>query len=35
VPAAVYLSLMAASSLGTYFDLHVKKAGYRHQKVSS
>jgi hypothetical protein len=33
VPSAVYDGLMAADSHGTYFDRHVKKAGYRYQKV--
>jgi hypothetical protein len=33
VPAEVYAGLMAASSHGTYFDAHVKHAGYRYAKV--
>ncbi|MBD1834456.1 KTSC domain-containing protein [Cyanobacteria bacterium FACHB-472] len=33
VPSSVYLGLMAASSHGSYFDQHVKKAGYSCQKV--
>lgn len=28
VPASVHAGLMAASSHGSYFDAHVKKAGY-------
>ena len=33
VPESVYNGLMAASSHGSYFDSHVKKAGYRYRKV--
>jgi hypothetical protein len=33
VPSSVYAGLMAASSHGSYFDQHVKKAGYSYQKV--
>lgn len=34
VPSSVYAGLMAASSHGSYFDQHVKKAGYSYKKVS-
>lgn len=33
VPASVHASLMTASSHGTYFDSHVKKAGYAFNKI--
>jgi len=33
VPIDVYAGLMSASSHGTYFDAHVKQAGYRYAKV--
>lgn len=33
VPASVYSGLMSASSHGSYFDAHVKKAGYSFRKV--
>lgn len=33
VPASVHASLMAASSHGSYFDTHVKKAGYPFKKL--
>lgn len=33
VPASVHASLMAASSKGTYFDAHIKKAPYRFRKL--
>lgn len=33
VPERVYSGLMAASSHGSYFDSHVKKAGYRFRKI--
>lgn len=33
VPSAVHAGLMAASSLGSYFDTHIKKGPYRYQKV--
>ena len=33
VPRSVYDGLMAAASHGSYFDAHVKKAGYRYEKV--
>lgn len=33
VPEHVYHGLMAASSHGSYFDAHVKKAGYVYRKV--
>jgi hypothetical protein len=33
VPSGVYAGLMSASSHGTYFDAHVKQAGYRFTKV--
>lgn len=33
VPSSIYSSLMAASSHGSYFDLHIKKAGYSYRKI--
>ena len=33
VPIDVHAGLMSASSHGTYFDVHVKQAGYRYAKV--
>lgn len=33
VPAHVHAGLMSASSHGSYFDAHVKKAGYRYRRV--
>jgi hypothetical protein len=33
VPQTVYDGLMAAGSLGWYFDEHVKRAGYRYRQV--
>jgi hypothetical protein len=33
VPSSVYSGLMAASSHGSYFDQHVKKASYSYRKV--
>jgi hypothetical protein len=33
VPEAVYSGLMSASSHGSYFDSHIKKAGYPYRKV--
>lgn len=33
VPTDIYVGLMSASSHGTYFDAHVKQAGYRYTKV--
>jgi hypothetical protein len=33
VPSSVYSGLMAASSHGSYFDRHVKKARYSYQKI--
>jgi hypothetical protein len=33
VPSHVHAGLMAADSLGAYFDAHVKKAGYQHAKI--
>lgn len=35
VPSAVHAALMAASSKGQYFDIHVKKVGYAVKKISS
>ena len=32
VPQSIY-SLMSADSHGSYFDAHVKKAGYSYRKV--
>ncbi|MBC6436158.1 KTSC domain-containing protein [Nostoc sp. HG1] len=33
VPSSVHSGLMAASSHGSYFDQHVKKAGYAYRKI--
>lgn len=33
VPATIYNGLMNASSHGQYFDVYVKKAGYRFRKM--
>lgn len=33
VPASVHAALMSASSHGSYFDLHIKKAGYSYRKI--
>ena len=33
VPAYVHAGLMSAASHGSYFDAHVKKAGYRYRRV--
>lgn len=33
VPAAVHAALMSASSHGSYFDAHIKKAGYPFTKL--
>jgi KTSC domain len=33
VPASVYAGLMSASSHGSYFDQHVKKAGYPYRRI--
>ncbi len=33
VPEEVYRDLMSAGSHGSYFDQHVKKAGYSYAKV--
>jgi KTSC domain len=33
VPESVYSRLMAAGSKGTFFDQHVKKAGYSYQQI--
>jgi hypothetical protein len=33
VPEHIYQGLMAASSHGSYFDAHVKKAGYSYRRV--
>lgn len=34
VPYAVYEGLLSASSVGRYFDVNVKKAGYAVRKVA-
>jgi hypothetical protein len=34
VPREVHAGLMAAGSHGMYFDIHVKKAGYRYTRVN-
>jgi hypothetical protein len=33
VPESVYRGLMQAASHGSYFDSHIKKAGYRYRQV--
>jgi hypothetical protein len=33
VPSPIFSGLMTASSHGSYFDQHVKKAGYSYSKV--
>ncbi len=33
VPSAVHEGLMNSSSHGTYFDGHIKKAGYSYKKI--
>lgn len=33
IPSSVYAGLMAASSHGSYFDAHIKKAGYSFTKL--
>lgn len=33
VPEHVFLGLLSAPSHGEYFDQHIKKAGYRFQRV--
>jgi hypothetical protein len=33
VPESVYRGMLAASSVGRYFDANVKKAGYRFRQV--
>ena len=33
VPSNVYSGLMSASSHGTYFDAHVKQAGFRYARI--
>lgn len=33
VPAHVHGGLMSASSHGSYFDAHIKKAGYPYRRV--
>lgn len=33
VPESVYQGLMSASSHGQYFDSHIKKGGYRYNKL--
>lgn len=33
VPVSIYDGLMSASSHGTYFDRHIKKAGYSYKKI--
>lgn len=33
VPKEVYEGLLSASSVGSYFDQHVKKAGYGYSRV--
>lgn len=34
VPDSVHQDLMAATSIGRYFDLNIKKAGYAAHRVS-
>lgn len=33
VPASKYEALMKANSHGTYFDVHIKKGGYRYREI--
>jgi hypothetical protein len=33
VPGSVYEGLLAAESRGVYFDEHVKRAGYKYERV--
>jgi hypothetical protein len=33
VPIDIYAGLISASSHGTYFDAHVRQAGYRYAKI--
>ncbi len=33
VPSTIHAGLIAASSVGSYFDVNVKKAGYRYMRV--
>jgi hypothetical protein len=33
VPEQVYQALISAPSVGSYFDAHIKKAGYRFHQV--
>jgi len=33
VPESVHKALMSASSHGQYFDSHIKKSGYRYNKL--
>lgn len=33
VPPQIHQGLMSASSHGSYFDQHIKKAGYPYRKV--
>jgi hypothetical protein len=35
VPPAVHAAMVAAPSIGHYFDINVKKAGYVTKKVSN
>ena len=33
VPAFIHAGLMSAGSHGSYFDAHIKKAGYSYRRV--
>ena len=33
VPNSIYTGLMSADSHGKYFDVYIKKAGYRFKKI--
>jgi hypothetical protein len=33
VPEAVFAGILSARSAGSFFDQHVKKAGYRYRQV--
>lgn len=34
VPSTIHAGLMAASSVGRYLNVHIKKAGYVQRKIS-
>lgn len=35
VPAEVFHGLIVAASLGTYFDVNIKRAGYQYRRLST